>query len=123
MKTVLIIEDDDNNMELISFILESNGYQHIKAYTGQKGVDLAIEHLPEFIILDIQLPDINGLEVLKKIRASKADGHTPIIAMTSHALSGDREKLLLAGCNGYIEKPIDPNKILQQIQKILGETE
>lgn len=123
MKTVLIIEDDDNNMELISFILESNGYQYIKAHTGQKGVDLAIEHLPDFIILDIQLPDINGLEVLKKIRASKADGHIPIIAMTSHALSGDREKLLSAGCNGYIEKPIDPNKILQQIQKILGETE
>lgn len=123
MKTALIIEDDDNNIELISFILESNGYQFIKAVTGQEGIDLAIEHLPDFIILDIQLPDISGLEVLKKIRASKADGHTPIIAMTSHALSGDREKLLAAGCNGYIEKPIDPNIIMQQIQEILGEKE
>jgi two-component system cell cycle response regulator DivK len=123
MKTALIIEDDDNNMELITFILESNGYQTIKAETGQRGVDLAIEMLPDFIILDICLPDISGLEVLKKIRASKADGHIPIIAMTSHALSGDREKLLAAGCNGYIEKPIDTNIIMQQIHEILGEIE
>lgn len=115
----LIIEDDDNNMELISFILESNGYQFIKAETGQKGVDLAIEKLPDFILLDIQLPDINGLEVLKQIRASKADGHIPIIAMTSYALSGDREKLLAAGCNGYIEKPIDPENVMKQIQQVL----
>jgi two-component system cell cycle response regulator DivK len=119
MKTALIIEDDDNNMELISIILESNGYQYIKAETGQKGIDLAIEKLPDFIILDIQLPDMNGLEVLKRIRASKADGSIPIIAMTSYAMSGDREKLLAAGCNGYIEKPIDPEKVMGQIQSIL----
>jgi two-component system cell cycle response regulator DivK len=121
MKTGLIIEDDDNNMELISFILESNGYRFIKAETGQRGVDLAIEKLPDFIILDIQLPDMNGLEVLKKIRASKADGSIPIIAMTSYALSGDREKLLGAGCNGYIEKPIDPERVMEQIKIILRE--
>lgn len=121
MKTALIIEDDDNNMELIAFILESNGYQFIKAETGQMGIDLAIEKLPDFIILDIQLPDINGYEVLKKIRASKVDGHIPIIAMTSYAMSGDREKLLAAGCNGYIEKPIDPEKVMEQIQEVLEE--
>ena len=119
MKTALIIEDNDNNMELISIILESGGYQTLKADTGQKGIDLAIEKLPDFIILDIQLPDMYGLEVLKKIRSSKADGHIPIIAMTSHALTGDRETLLAAGCNGYIEKPIDPEKVIGQIQEIL----
>jgi two-component system, cell cycle response regulator DivK len=119
MKTALIIEDDENNMELISFILESNGYECIKADTGQKGFELAVEKLPDFIILDIQLSDINGLEVLKMIRASKADGTIPIIAMTSFAMSGDREKLLAAGCNGYIEKPIDPEKVMEQIRTVL----
>jgi two-component system cell cycle response regulator DivK len=121
MKTALIIEDDDNNMELIAIILEANGYQFIKAQTGKKGIDLAIEKLPDFIILDIQLPDMNGLEVLKTIRASKADGSIPIIAMTSYAMSGDREKLLAAGCNGYIEKPIDPEKVMGQILEVLEE--
>jgi two-component system, cell cycle response regulator DivK len=121
MKTALIIEDDDNNMELITIILEANGYQFIKAQTGKKGIDLAIEKLPDFIILDIQLPDMNGLEVLKTIRASKADGSIPIIAMTSYAMSGDREALLAAGCNGYIEKPIDPEKVMGQILEVLEE--
>lgn len=119
MKTALVIEDDVNNMELITVILELDGYQVIKAETGQKGFELAEEKLPDFIILDIQLPDMNGLEVLKKIRSSKADGTTPVIAMTSFAMSGDREKLLAAGCNGYIEKPIDPDKVMAQIQSIL----
>jgi two-component system cell cycle response regulator DivK len=106
-------------MKLISIILRSNGYQYITAETGQQGVDLAIEKLPDFILLDIQLPDMNGLEVLKKIRASKADGSIPIIAMTSHVMSGDRETLLAAGCDGYIEKPIDPEKVMEQIQEVL----
>lgn len=120
MKTVLVIEDDDNNMELITYILKSNGYQFIKAESGQAGFDLAIEKGPDFIILDIQLPDMNGLEVLKKIRASKSNGDIPIIAMTSFAMSGDRNMFLDAGCNGYIEKPIDPEKVIEQIHAALG---
>ncbi len=121
MKTALIIEDDDGNMEVISILLENSGYQYIKAETGQKGIELAHEKLPDFILLDIQLPDMTGLEVLKKIRASKTDGHIPIIAMTSYAMAGDREALLAAGCNGYIEKPVTPNKVIKQIQMILEE--
>ena len=120
MKTVLVVEDDDNNMELITFILQTNGYQFIKAGTGQAGFDLAIEKGPDFIILDIQLPDMNGLEVLKKIRASKTNGDIPVIAMTSFAMSGDRNMFLDAGCNGYIEKPIDPENVIAQIHKALG---
>jgi len=121
MKTVLVVEDDENNMELITFILNANGYQFITAYTGQEGIDLAIEKKPDFIILDIQLPDMYGLEVLQSIRASKINGNIPVIAMTSFAMSGDREKMLSAGCNGYIEKPIDPEKVMGQIQQILEE--
>lgn len=119
MKIALVIEDDSNNMELITFILEENGYKCLKAETGQMGIDLALEKVPDFIILDIQLPDMNGLEVLKKIRASKVNGSIPIIAMTSFAMSGDRESILAAGCNGYIEKPIDPKIVMEQIRKAL----
>ena len=122
MKTALVIEDDDNNMEVITFILESSGYEFMKAETGQEGIDLALEKGPDFIILDIQLPDMSGLEVLKKIRASELNGDIPVIAMTSFAMSGDRERLLSAGCTGYIEKPIDPGRVMKQIQEILEET-
>ena len=121
MKTALIIEDNADNMELISFILESNGYRTLKAETGQQGFDMAMASGPDFIILDIQLPDMNGLIVLRMIRDSEVDGTIPIIAMTSHAMVGDREQLLAAGYTGYIEKPIDPSKVIAQIRQILGE--
>jgi two-component system cell cycle response regulator DivK len=120
MKRVLVIEDNDNNMELITFILEANNYRTLKAETGQKGVALALQERPDFIILDIQLPDISGTEVLKMIRSSEISGSIPIIAMTSYAMAGDREKLLAAGCDEYIEKPIDPLTVMTQIEKVLG---
>jgi CheY-like chemotaxis protein len=120
MKRALVIEDNENNMELITFILEANGYQTLKAETGKQGYDLALQELPDFIILDIQLPDILGTEVLKMIRASGPAAGIPIIAMTSYAMAGDREKLLAAGCDGYIEKPIDPVTVMSQIEKVIG---
>ncbi len=120
MKTALVVEDNENNMELITFILESNGYQTLQADSGNKGVDRAMKEHPDFIILDIQLPDIDGTEVLRQIRAS-GDISTPIIAMTSYAMAGDREKLLAAGCTGYIEKPINPQRVISQIKQIIGD--
>ncbi len=119
MPTALIIEDTPDNMKLICFILNKHGVETIGAENGRQGIELAASELPDFIILDIQLPDINGTEVLQAIRRSKADGKVPIIAMTSYAMSGDREKLLAAGCNGYIEKPVDPMTVMEQIMKIL----
>lgn len=119
-KNVLIIEDDENNMELIAFILQNYGFQTIKAWTGQQGIDQALTERPDFIILDIQLPDMDGEMVLQTIRRRDTDNNIPIIAMTSYAMSGDRERLLTAGCNGYIEKPIDPEKVTAQIEEILG---
>jgi len=118
---VLIIEDNENNMELISFILAATGYQTLKAETGRRGYELALSERPDFIILDIQLPDIIGTEVVKMIRASEVGDTIPIIAMTSFAMAGDREKLLAAGCDGYIEKPIDPLLVVEQIKKVVGE--
>jgi len=122
MPRALIIEDTPDNMALITFILQKNGIETIGAETGRKGVELALaEPHPDFIILDIQLPDINGDEVLKIIRNSEADGSIPIIAMTSYAMSGDRDRLLAAGCTGYIEKPLDPMTVMDQIREILAE--
>ena len=121
MKKALVIEDTPDNMELITFILEKNGYSTVQAWTGQEGVDKAREEAPDFIILDIRLPDIGGPEVLSQIRGIENLRHIPVIAMTSYAMPGDREKLLAAGCTGYIEKPINPDLIIAQIKEILDE--
>jgi two-component system, cell cycle response regulator DivK len=120
MKTALIIEDNDNNLELIRFILQQAGYRVRFAMTGLEGVQQALTIPPDFIVLDIQLPDINGLEVLKRIRANPVGQTVPIIAMTSYAMSGDKERLLDAGCTSYIEKPIDPMTVIAQIEAVIG---
>lgn len=117
MKKILIVEDNEKNMYLISFILKKNGYEVIEAVTGEQGVELAIKEKPDLVIMDIQLPGIDGMEATKRIRASKADGEIPIIALTSYVMTGDKEKALEAGCTGYIEKPINPDTILSEIEK------
>lgn len=121
MKRVLIIEDDDNNYVLIADLLEHAGYEPLKAESGDEGVQVALAEKPDFVLLDIQLPDFDGYEVLDRIRKSPLDSSIPIIAMTSYAMSGDRERLLAAGCNGYIEKPIDPMQVIRQIRDIVGD--
>jgi len=121
MKRALVIEDNEDNMKLITFILEKNGYGTIRAENGKMGIELALKERPDFILLDIQLPDMDGLEVLKELRRSEMNGEIPIIAITSYAMSGDRERLLEAGCNGYIEKPIDPVIIINQIREVIGD--
>ena len=121
MKKALIIEDNEDNMRLITVILRKNGYITMGAENGRKGIDMAVREKPDFIILDIQLPDMNGTDVLKEIRTSEMLREMPVIAMTSHAMSGDRERLLSAGCSGYIEKPIDPYSVIDQIKSITGE--
>lgn len=117
MKRVLVVEDNEQNMYLISFILTNNGYEVIEATTGVEGVELAKKETPDLILMDIQLPDIDGLEATKRIREAEAGREVPIIAITSHAMSGDREKVLNGGCTGYIEKPINPETFLSEIGK------
>jgi CheY-like chemotaxis protein len=121
MKRVLVIEDDDNNYVLIGDLLQHAGYAPLRAGTGEEGVSMALADKPDFVLLDIQLPDIDGYEVLDRIRKSLPSESLPVIAMTSYAMSGDRERLLAAGCNGYIEKPIDPMRVIRQIREIVGE--
>jgi two-component system cell cycle response regulator DivK len=121
MKRVLIIEDNEDNMKLISFILENHGFYTLKAASGQEGIDMVLHEKPDLVLLDIQLPDMDGLEVLRAIRALEANDDLPVIAVTSYAMSGDRERLLAAGCNGYIEKPINPDTIIAEIRRFTGE--
>lgn len=122
MKKVLVIEDNQDNLRLITYALERSGYEVIAAGTGEEGVELAIRELPFFIIMDINLPGIDGLEATRRIRSSKADGTIPIIAITSFAMYGDRDKVLEAGCTAYFEKPIDPLTIVEKIHAAIGVT-
>jgi len=118
MKRALVIEDQADNMVLICRLLEKYGYSTIQATSGLAGVELALKERPDFIILDIQLPDVDGIEVLRRIRA-EAGSHVPVIAMTSYAMAGDRERLLAAGCDGYIEKPINTKVVVSQIEQVI----
>ena len=121
MKKVLVVEDDKDNLDLMTYVLKRAGYEVITAETGEEGVELAISERPLFIIMDINLPGIDGLEATRRIRTSEADANIPIIAITSFAMRGDMEKVLSAGCYGCFEKPIDPLTIIEQIHKLLEE--
>ncbi|MDI6725775.1 MAG: response regulator [Smithellaceae bacterium] len=98
MKKILIVEDNDQNLYLMQYMLEKNGYLVVTARTGGEGIAIAIRERPALILLDIQLPDMDGLEVTRRIRASEDDGIIPIVAVTSFAMTGDRERALAAGC-------------------------
>ncbi|MBN2706458.1 MAG: response regulator [Deltaproteobacteria bacterium] len=119
MRTVLVIEDNKDNLKLLAYALRRAGYNVIAAESGEEGFEMAIRERPLFILMDINLPGMDGLETTKRIRSSGLDGTIPIIAITSYAMSGDRERILAAGCNGYFEKPIDPITIVEQIQGVL----
>lgn len=121
MMTGLVIEDNEDNRVLISRLLQHAGYGVLLAETGMRGYEMALEEHPDFILLDIQLPDLDGTKVLHMLRMSDAGRNIPVIAVTSYAMSGDRERLLAEGCDGYIEKPIDPTMIITQIRDILGD--
>ena len=119
MKKVLLVEDNEQNMYLVGFIIRKKGYEVIEAKTGEKGVELAVKEKPDLILMDIQLPGIDGLEATRQIRSSEVDGKIPIVALTSYAMPGDKEKALKAGCTGYIEKPIHPKTFMTKIEKYL----
>ena len=116
---VLLIEDNPQNRYLTTFLLEQHGYQVLSAPDGRLGIEAAKNRLPDLILLDIQLPLMDGYAVARALREIPPLGDTPIIAVTSYAMVGDREKCLAAGCNGYIEKPINPETFVTEIGKYL----
>jgi len=121
VKKVLVVEDNAKNMYLICFIIEKMGHTAIRAATGEDGVDLALREKPDLVLMDIQLPGIDGQEATRRIRYSDAGKDVPIVAITSFAMTGDKERLLAAGCTGYIEKPINPETIMGDIAAFLEE--
>lgn len=117
---ILVIEDNEQNMYMISYLLESNNYHVYQSFNGADGIARAMEVNPDAILLDIQLPGMDGYSVARELRKNKELNKTPIIAVTSYAMSGDREKAFEAGADGYIEKPIDPDKFISQLQAFLS---
>ncbi len=115
----LIIEDNEDNRVLMQFILEHNGYQATFAEDGKSGIEKVAAGGMDFVLLDIQLPDMDGLAVLQAIRCAKDSADMPVVAMTSFALAGDEVRFIKAGFTGYIEKPIDPQAVIEQIRAVL----
>jgi len=116
---ILIIEDNEQNLYLEKFILEKYGLEVIEARDGMHGIKLAKEKKPNLILLDIQLPMMDGYEVANVLRSDPGLINTSIVAVTSYAMAGDRERVLAAGCNGYIEKPINPDTFLSEVLEYL----
>ena len=116
---ILLIEDHEQNRYLATFLLEKHGYAVVPASDGRLGIELAKNMKPALILLDIQLPLMDGYAVARELRSDPALRNVPIIAVTSYAMVGDREKALASGCNGYLEKPINPDTFVTEIERFL----
>jgi CheY-like chemotaxis protein len=119
-RNILLIEDNEQNRYLATFLLEQRGYRIVSAPDGPSGIALARSDTPDLILLDIQLPLMDGYEVARELRTLQTLQGIPIIAVTSYAMPGDRERCLAAGCDGYIEKPINPETFVTEIERFLN---
>jgi two-component system, cell cycle response regulator DivK len=115
-RSILIIEDNEQNQYLLTFLLEQHGYRVKAVADGTSGIQAAVESQPDLILLDIQLPTMDGYAVARALRTHAQLAQTPIVAVTSYAMPGDREKALEAGCSGYIEKPINPETFVAEME-------
>ncbi|MBN1906252.1 MAG: response regulator [Deltaproteobacteria bacterium] len=117
--TLLIIEDNQQNFYMMQFLLEKNGFNIIGAENGRDGIAKALLHRPQAILLDIQLPEMDGYAVAAELKKHSELNEVPIIAVTSYAMMGDRDRIIAAGATGYIEKPINPDTFVSQIKEYL----
>ncbi len=116
---VLIVEDDELNMKLFTDLLEAQGYEVFQTQDGMKALDLAREHRPHLILMDIQLPEVSGIDVTKWLKADDELRHIPVIAVTAFAMKGDEEKIRASGCEAYISKPISVSHFLETVAEFL----
>jgi two-component system, cell cycle response regulator DivK len=119
-KNILLVEDNEVNRRLAGFLLRSHGYEVREATTAAAAFEMVEKERPDLIVMDIQLPGMDGLEVTKKLKDQPATADIPVIAVTSYAMKGDREKALAAGCAGYVTKPIDKNTFIQEVAAHVG---
>jgi len=120
-KSVLIVEDNELNMKLFHDLLEAHGYNTLQTRTGIEALRLAREHRPDLILMDIQLPEVSGLEVTKWIKEDEDIASIPVVAVTAFAMKGDEERIRQGGCEAYISKPISVAKFLETVRSFLGE--
>jgi two-component system cell cycle response regulator DivK len=118
-KRILVVEDQEDNMQILRDLLSSAGYEMIEAQDGEAAVRIAVSDRPDLILMDIQLPLLDGYEATRRIRADPAMRAIPIIVVTSYALSGDEAKARAAGCDGYVSKPYSPRQLLAKIHEYL----
>jgi len=120
-KTVLVVEDNELNMKLFHDLLEANGYDIVQTRNGLEAIDLAREHHPDLILMDIQLPEVSGLEVTKWIKEDDELRAIPVIAVTAFAMKGDEERIRQGGCEAYLSKPISVAKFLDTVKTYIGD--
>ncbi|ABS69083.1 response regulator receiver protein [Xanthobacter versatilis] len=119
-KTVMIVEDNELNMKLFHDLLEAHGYRTVETRSGVEAVELARAHRPDLIIMDIQLPEISGLDVTRKLKADPELKAIPVVAVTAFAMKGDEERIRAGGCEAYLSKPISVAKFLQTVRQFAG---
>jgi len=122
MKTILIVEDNEKNMKLARDILRAKGYAVLEAVNGLDGVALALQHRPDLVLMDIQLPDINGIEAFTRIRADATTAQVPVVAFTASVTANDRSRIVDAGFDGFLGKPINLKEFLETVRRVLGES-
>ena len=120
MAKILLVEDNEMNRDMLSRRLTKRGYDVLIAVDGREGIDIAKKEVPDVILMDMSLPEIDGWEAAKQIKANGPTKHIPLIALTAHAMAGDKEKALDAGCDDYDTKPIDFQRLLEKIEKSLA---
>lgn len=119
MSIILIVEDNEKNLKLVRDVLQVKGYQTLEAVTGEDGIRLAGERRPDLILMDIQLPGMNGIDALKALRAEPATATIPVIALTASVMQQDRQEIMRAGFDAFIEKPINLREFLETVKKTL----
>ena len=120
---ILVTDDQEDNRRILLDLLTAAGFEVVEAATGEDGVSAAKIHVPDLILMDIQLPGIDGLEATRRIKGNPALAHIPVFAVTSFALSGDEARALAAGCDGYVAKPFSPRALLQRVRDSLAKRE
>jgi two-component system cell cycle response regulator DivK len=115
--SVLVVEDNDKNMKLLRDVLQAKGYRTLEAPTGTRAVELALEHAPDLVLMDVRLPDLDGVEALRRLRADERTVFIPVLALTAQAMQGDRERFLAAGFDGYVSKPIDIVELIRIVAR------
>jgi two-component system, cell cycle response regulator DivK len=114
---VLVVEDNDKNMKLFRDVLQATGYTTVEASTGEAAVELAASHSPALVLMDVQLPGIDGVEALARLRGDERTASIPVLALTAQAMHGDRERFLAAGFDGYLSKPVDVVELLRTVEE------